>query len=571
MENLKIYTYDAIIVGGGIAGLSAATELEAYGKKVAVLTKLHPLRSHSGAAQGGVNALLDPNDSLESYMFDTIKGSDYLADQDAVEFMCKESTEVIRWAERMGAVFSRTFDGNIAQRPFGGQSFPRACYAKDRTGLTILQTVYEQAKREGVVYHYEWFVTDIVYKDGKVHGVIAYNLKTSEFALYQTKALMFATGGYARCYETNSNAFANTGDGLGIVARASLPLEDMEFVQFHPTGLAGTGILISEAARGEGGMLYNSLGERFMEKYAPHKKELAPRDVVSKAIFNEISSGRGVGKNKNAVYLDLTHLGEKLILEKLPELRELALTFQGKDMIKEPILISPTAHYSMGGIPVTIDGKVRKNTKEIVEGFYAAGECACVSVHGANRLGANSLLDSLVFGRSVGRQILKDLDSLEFGEVTKEDAKDSIDKFNKLLNGNGTQEIASIRKQLQESMSKNAAIVRNKEDLEKQLEIIKNLKEKFKDVKIDDKSKVFNTNLQEALELENMLDFSLFIVKSALERKESRGSHFREDFKNRDDKNYLKHTFCYMDENGDLKVEYKDVTITKFNPENRDY
>lgn len=423
--DIKIETYDAVIVGAGLAGCAAARECQKAGLKTVVLTKLHPLRSHSGAAQGGINAALNEEDT-SLHEFDTVKGSDYIGDQDAIELMCSKAPETIRWIERMGAVFSRTDDGKIAQRPFGGQSKPRACYAKDRTGLTLLQTIYEQAHREGVLFLDEWYVCDIVYKDGKVSGVVAYNLRDMEFKLFNAKAVMFATGGYARSYKINSNALANTGDGLSIVARHGLPLEDMEFVQFHPTGLSGTGILISEAARGEGGLLYNSLGERFMGKYAPQKMELASRDVVSRAITKEVMEGRGVGPNKDSVYIDLTHLGEEVINAKLPELRDLAITFLGLDMVKEPILIQATAHYSMGGIPTDINGHVRKNINETVEGFYAAGECACVSVHGANRLGANSVLEALFFGRHVGEQMAKEVGNISFRAVSKDDAKAAI-------------------------------------------------------------------------------------------------------------------------------------------------
>ncbi|MEJ2468961.1 MAG: FAD-dependent oxidoreductase, partial [Campylobacterales bacterium] len=431
--SIPIYTYDAVIVGSGLAGSAAARELKQAGKRVAVITKLHPLRSHSGAAQGGINAALSDEDSIELHEFDTVKGADYLADQDAVELMCQKAPETIRWAERMGAAFSRTDDGKIAQRPFGGQSSPRACFAKDRTGLTLLQTIYEQALRVGVEFADEWYAGDIIYKDGKVSGVVAFNIRNQEKAIFNAKAVMFATGGYARAFKISSNAHANTGDGLSIVARHGLPLEDMEFVQFHPSGLSGSGILISEAARGEGGKLLNSEGERFMERYAPNKLELASRDVVARAIINEIREGRGVGPRKDAVYIDLTHLGKEKIMERLPELRDLAITFLGLDMIKEPILISATAHYSMGGIPVDVDGHVRKNNEELVEGFYAAGECACVSVHGANRLGANSVLEALLFGRHVGESIVADLDGIELQEASESDADTMTEEMERIL------------------------------------------------------------------------------------------------------------------------------------------
>jgi succinate dehydrogenase / fumarate reductase flavoprotein subunit len=570
--SIPIYAYDAIVVGAGLAGLAAARELKVAGKKVAVLTKLHPLRSHSGAAQGGINAALSPEDSIDLHMFDTIKGSDYLADQDAVELMCNQAPETVRWAERMGAVFSRQDDGQIAQRPFGGQSKPRACYAKDRTGLTLLQTMYEQAHREDVEFWDEWYVADIIYKDGKVSGVVAYNIRDSKPAIFNAKSVMFATGGYARAFKINSNAHANTGDGLSIVARHGLPLEDMEFVQFHPSGLSGSGILISEAARGEGGKLLNSDGHRFMEDYAPKQMELAPRDVVARAIINEIRNGRGVGPRKDAVYIDLVHLGKEKIMAKLPELRDLAITFLGLDMIKEPILISATAHYSMGGIPMDKDGHVRQNTTSFVEGFYAAGEVSCSSVHGANRLGANSVLEALFFGRHVGKTMVTDLNKgIDLRPASQEDAQTMLNELKWYLTNNGRESVYLLREELQQSMTDNAGVYREAKLLKKQLDIIEDLKRRFKNIRIEDKSAIFNTELQEAIEMGHMLDYSKFIVEGALRREESRGAHFREDFAIRDDQKFLNHTMAYMDTDGHITQESMAVTLGKFEVKERTY
>ncbi|MEJ2499341.1 MAG: FAD-dependent oxidoreductase [Sulfurovaceae bacterium] len=569
--DIKIYHYDVVIVGAGLAGLAAARETTAAGKKTALITKLHPLRSHSGAAQGGINAAIGKDDSIELHEFDTVKGSDYLADQDCVELLCSKAPETIRWIEKMGAVFSRDDEGSIATRPFGGQSKPRACYAKDRTGLTLLQTIYEQAFRAGVKVYDEWYVADIIYEDGKVSGVAAFDIRDGKMAIFNANAVMFATGGYGRAYKINSNAHANTGDALSIVARHGLPLEDMEFVQFHPSGLGGSGILISEAARGEGGKLLNSKGERFMEKYAPNALELASRDVVSRAIMQEIKEGRGVGPDKDAIYIDLTHLPKETILTKLPELRELAITFLGQDMLEEPIMIAATAHYSMGGIPVDIDCHVKKNPNEIVEGFYAAGECSCVSVHGANRLGANSVLEALLFGRHAGESILKDIDALSCEEANEDDAARMIAEYNWVKTNNGDESVPAIRNELQESMSANAGVFRTANSLKKQQKILNKLSSRYQNIRIVDKSKTFNTELQEAIELGHMLDYSKFIVEGALAREESRGAHYREDYPKRNDKKFLKHTYAYMDEKGNITQEYADVVLGKFEVKERTY
>jgi succinate dehydrogenase / fumarate reductase flavoprotein subunit len=571
-SDITIYEYDAVIVGSGLAGLAAAKELTEAGKKTAIITKLHPLRSHSGAAQGGINAALGEEDSTQLHEFDTVKGSDYLADQDCVELMCSKAPETVRWAERMGAAFSRNEEGKIAIRPFGGQSKPRACYAKDRTGLAVLQAIYEQAFRAGIEVFDEWYAADLLYADGKVSGVSAYNIRNAQPAIFNAKVTMFATGGHGRAYRFNSNAHANTGDALSIVARHGLPLEDMEFVQFHPSGLGGSGILISEAARGEGGRLFNSLGERFMSKYAPNAMELASRDVVSRAIMEEVRQGRGVGKDGQSVNIDLTHLDPEIILTRLPELRELAIAFQGQDMLKEPIHISATAHYSMGGIPTTINCEVRQSPTEVTEGFYAAGECSCVSVHGANRLGANSLLEALFFGRHAGQNMVKKLDEgITLRKASSHDAQPMLDEIERIKTSNGKERVADLRAELQAGMTADAGVFRTQESLERQLTLIDTLLERFNDICIDDKSNTYNTDLQEAIELGHMLEFSKFIVYGALIRQESRGGHYREDFPTRDDEKFLKHTYAYMDSDFTIRHEWGEVVLGKFEPKERSY
>lgn len=584
-----IHKFDVVIVGAGGAGLRAAVEIpKEY--SCAVISKVFPTRSHTGTAQGGVCAALsnEEEDSWLNHAFDTVKGSDYLGDQDAIEIMCQDAPRAIIELEHMGMPFSRTKEGKIAQRKFGGHTKPedpndpnskrvpvkRSCYSADRTGHVMLQTLYENCVKNNVKFYSEYFLTDLVIEDGICKGLTAIDMATSEIHVFQAKAIMFATGGYGRAFRITSNAHVGTGDGCALVYQAGLPLEDMEFYQFHPTGLWRLGILVSEAARGEGGILRNNANEPFMEVYAPTVKDLAPRDMVSRAIISEIRAGRGILGSDGTHYinLDLTHLGKKVIDEKIPEITGFARTYLGVEPTKESVPIQPTAHYAMGGIPTNYDTEVFADNKgNVVKGFYAAGECACVSVHGANRLGTNSLLDIVVFGRRGGKKIAQYLPTAEHHEFKQDPKERTRALMNGLLERNGGEKISTIRRELQQSMMDKCGIFRNEKELAENKELIKQYKERFKNISLQDKSKVFNTDLIEAIELGNLLDIAESVNESALIRKESRGAHTREDFPKRDDANWMKHTFITKNDSGDPKIDYKPVVKTRFEPMERKY
>jgi len=553
-------THDLLIIGGGLAGMRAALE-SSKEIDVAVISKVHPLRSHSGAAQGGIAAVLANNvgDSLETHIQDTIKGSDYLGDQDAIEILCSEAPDDIRTLDAMGAIFSRTDEGLIAQRDFGGHTYPRTCYASDKTGHILLQTMYEQLMKHRVRVYSEWHVLSLIIKDNICRGVVAYDMARGKIELIRSKAVLLATGGYGRAFRITSNAHANTGDGLALAYRAGVPLQDMEFVQFHPTGLYKHGILITEGARGEGGYLINSLGERFMERYAPNKLELTSRDVIARAIQTELNEGRGID---GCVHLDLRHLGKDLIMERLAQIHDIALSFAGVDCVEEPIPIQPTAHYSMGGIPTDVNGQVLGTS-----GLFAAGECACVSVHGANRLGGNSMMETIVFGRRAGISATRFVKKTGLEPVPTGALEDIEHEIQEIKHKNGHENVADIRSDLQSTMTEKCGIFRNKEDLTEALQLIKTLKARFNSINIKDKGPIFNTELVEALELGNLLDFSEIIASGALARNESRGAHSRTDFPKRDDEQWLVHTLAYP---GPV-LEYKPVTITRYKPERRTY
>jgi succinate dehydrogenase / fumarate reductase flavoprotein subunit len=576
----SVHRHDVIIVGAGLAGMRAAVEASCE-FDVAVLSKVFPTRSHSGAAQGGIAASLanEEEDHWEWHMFDTVKGSDYLGDQDAIEILVKEAPVVVREFEHFGTPFSRTPEGRIAQRKFGGHTkdfgrggpILRACYAADRTGHALLHNLYEVCVKNGVRFYPEFYALSLIVRDGVCRGVVAWDVLGGGVHVFHAKAVMFGTGGYGKVYKITSNALANTGDGLSLVLRSGLPLEDMEFVQFHPTGLYLQGILVSEAARGEGGYLVNDKGERFMERYAPDKMELAPRDLVSRSIQTEINEGRGIG-GEAYVYCDLRHLGIEAIMKKLPQIHELAWKFLHVDCTKEPIPIQPTAHYSMGGIPTDKSARVLADGKEKpVEGFYAAGECACVSVHGANRLGTNSLLEASLFGRRAGKSIVRFLrERRDFPELPADAAGAAIKEVEWFLSANGTERVADIREELQKRMTTECGIFRNSEKLKAMVSDLKNLEKRFKNIRIEDRSRTFNYDLLEAIELGHMLDFAEIIVSGAIAREESRGAHSRTDFPKRDDAKWLKHTLAWKD--GDrIRFDYKPVVITRFQPKERTY
>ncbi|KLL97232.1 fumarate reductase [Rhodococcus sp. IITR03] len=555
--------------------------------RTAVLTKLYPTRSHTGAAQGGMCAALAnvEEDNWEWHTFDTVKGGDYLVDQDAAEIMAKEAIDAVLDLEKMGLPFNRTPEGKIDQRRFGGHTrdhgkapVRRACYAADRTGHMILQTLYQNCVKHDVEFFNEFYALDITLtetENGPVAtGVIAYELATGEIHVFHAKAIVFATGGSGRMYKTTSNAHTLTGDGLGIIFRKGLPLEDMEFHQFHPTGLAGLGILISEAVRGEGGILRNADGERFMERYAPTIKDLAPRDIVARSMVLEVLEGRGAGPNKDYVYIDVTHLGEDVLEEKLPDITEFSRTYLGVDPVTELVPVFPTCHYVMGGIPTNVDGEVLRDNENVVPGLYAAGECACVSVHGANRLGTNSLLDINVFGRRAGIAAAEYANSTKHVEMPEQPTKYVDDWLDLILHQGGKERVADIRTELQQTMDNNASVFRTEETLTQALNDIHELKKRYKEITVHDKGKRYNSDLLEALELGFLLEMAEVTVVGALNRKESRGGHAREDYPKRDDENFLKHTMAYKvgeELISDIRLDYKPVVQTRYEPMERKY
>ena len=580
--DVTYHKHDVVVVGAGIAGLYSALKTGAA-VDTAVISKVYPTRSHSGAAQGGCAASLGnmTEDNWQWHMYDTVRGSDFLGDQDAQELLVRDAVPVMYEMEHLGVPFSRTDDGKIAQRPFGGHfgnfgksPMMRSCFAADRTGHVQLHTLYEQCVKNEVRFYNEFYALSLIMKAGACIGLVTWDMQKGGIHIFHAKAVHIATGGYARCWKITSNAMANTGDGLSLIMRQGLPLEDMEFVQFHPTGVWQHGMLVSEAARGEGGYLINAQGERFMEKYAKDKMELAPRDVVSRAEQTEINEGRGIN-GSDCLHIDLRHLGKEMILERLPQVRELALKFLGLDMITDPIPIQPTAHYSMGGIPTNLDTQVIANReKGVVPGLYASGECACVSVHGANRLGTNSTLECAVYGRIAGLKMLDYVCAYGPHEDLPEDpegmAREEVEHLLSTAGSQGGVRPVQLRDKMQDSMSENVAVYRNQDDLTKQLAINQELRQQYRKVAIDDGGLYANTDLIEAIELGHMLDYAYMITRCALERTECRGAHWRIDHPGRDDQAWHKHTLAWLD-GDEIRLDYMPVVITRFQPEERKY
>ena len=583
------HQHDVVIVGAGGAGMRAAIEAGPH-LSTAVISKLFPTRSHTGAAQGGMAAALAnvEEDNWEWHTFDTVKGGDYLVDQDAAEILAKESVQAVIDLENMGLPFNRTPDGKIDQRRFGGHTrdhgkapVRRSCYAADRTGHMILQTLYQNCVKLGIEFFNEFYVLDLVMNevDGveRPAAVVAYELATGDLHVFQGKSIVFATGGFGKIFKTTSNAHTLTGDGVGIIWRKGLPLEDMEFYQFHPTGLAGLGILLSEAARGEGAILRNASGERFMERYAPTIKDLAPRDMVARAMANEVREGRGAGPNKDYVLLDLTHLPPEVIDAKLPDITEFARTYLGVEPYTEPVPVFPTAHYAMGGIPTNIKTEVLRDNNTVVPGLYAAGECACVSVHGANRLGTNSLLDINVFGKRAGIYAVQYAKDADFVPVPENATAQVEILLSVTRNSTGTEKIAILRKELQETMDKNAQVYRTEDSLNEALEKIAELRKRYENIAVQDRGKRFNTDLLEAIELGFLFDLAEVLVMTARERRESRGGHFREDYETRNDEDFMVHSMAYKTKiiptkpGEDIRVDWKPVVVTNYPAMERKY
>ena len=581
---VKNFEFDSIVVGGGGAGLRTSIQLAGAGQRVAVISKVFPTRSHTVAAQGGIAAALAnvSDDKWLWHMYDTIKGSDYLGDQDAIEYMCKNAAEAIYELEHMGMPFDRNADGRIYQRPFGGMtknfgesSISRTCAVADRTGHAMLHTLYQKNIELQTQFFIEWIGLDLIRdEDGDVLGVIALELQTGDLGIFHAKNTIFATGGAGRIFQASTNAFINTGDGLGMAARANISLEDMEFWQFHPTGILGAGVLVTEGVRGEGGYLINSNNERFMERYAPSAKDLASRDVVSRAIAQEVLEGRGIGTNKNGVYLTLSHLGEELINEKLPGIREISIKFANVDPVKEPVPVVPTVHYMMGGIPTTLNGQVRDGVKQKeVNGFYAVGECACVSVHGANRLGSNSLLDLIVFGKAAGQHILDSSKGKKLKKLPNDVTKKTIERLKKIDTKSSLEDPRELGEELRAVMQKHCGVFRFPQLLNEGLVKVHELKQRIGNISIKDNSKVFNTARTEALELQNLIEVALATMASAKNREESRGAHSRSDFPKRDDNSWLKHSL-YNPKDGSLAyrpVKMKPLSVKSFPLKERVY